>query len=114
MIYDDSENTEKGKDSTSIQQLKESLSPSTCSPTKPTLALLIIIAVFLYAVVSVPVVRIFPKMIFSYARDQSCMTVDHATTLQSTYFIMLAVGRMLAFILSPFIHSKYIMQVPLT
>lgn len=96
---------------TLLKSLTSTVSPKTCSPTKPALAVLMMVAIFLYYGIQTPIFRIFPKMVFSYARDEACFSVDKSTTLQSTYFILMAAGRLTSMGLSPFLHSKYIMQV---
>lgn len=94
-----------------LDTFSSSLSPKSCSPSKPTIATLLMVSSFLYYAALIPVYRIFPKLIFSYARDAACFSVDHATSLHSIFFTLIAVGRLLAFLLSPVINSKYIMQV---
>lgn len=91
--------------------LTSSMHPKTCSPSKPVLAILVIMAVFWFYGAFIPMFRIFPKMIFSYARTEACMSVEMSTTFQSTYFILMLVGRTVAFLLSSAVHPKYIMQV---
>lgn len=109
--YDSSEGADEEKVSGKVKVLASSLSPKSCSPTKPVITILVIASVFLYYGVFIPTFRIFPKMIFSYARDEACFSVEDATTLQSTFFILVLAGRMVAFLLSSHVHPKYIMQV---
>lgn len=93
------------------QNFSSILSPRSCSPTKPMMAALILVSAFFYYGVVITAFLIFPKMIFSYARDAACLSVGKSTTLHSTYFIFVAVGRLASFALSPALHPKYIMQV---
>lgn len=93
------------------KNFKESISLKTCSATHPRYAGLIIVCLFAYYVVSVPLFRTFSKFIFSYARDGPCLTIQAATTLESAYFAAVTVGRLCAFLCSYVIHMKYILQV---
>lgn len=91
--------------------LKEGLSFKSCSPSHPRYAGVIVILLMLYYVISVPLIRAFSKFVFSYARDGPCLTVGESTALESVYFAAVTVGRFSAFIISSFIHMKYVLQV---
>lgn len=93
------------------QTLKQSLSPKTCSPTKPPYAVSIIACLFFYYVLSVPQIRAFSKFVFSYARDGPCLSVIESTSLESVYFATVTVGRLAAFLSSTVLHMKVILQV---
>lgn len=56
------------------------MSPRTCSSKKPVLALLLLLVAILNFSMLVPLIDIFPKMIFSYARDEACLSVDQQQT----------------------------------
>lgn len=101
----------KGSTSNSQQAFRDQISPKSCSPTHPRLALLIIGALVIYFLLAVPSLRPFGKLIFSYARDGPCMSVSQATKLNSAFFISLTVGRFAAFLASMVLHIKYILQV---
>lgn len=102
---------QRNKNYTKVLSIKESLSPRSCSPSKPTYAVLIVISMFFFYGISLPLNRGFTKFIFSYARDAPCLSVTEATTLTSFFFIGLCVGRVGGFLLSTLIHMKYLLQV---
>lgn len=93
---------------------KESISPTNCSPTHPIYATLIMVSLFAYYVISVPLIRAFSKFIFSYARDGPCLSVTKSTALESAYFIAVTIGRLTAFLSSSVVHMKYLLQVTLS
>lgn len=90
---------------------KQSMALSSCSPTHPRYAAGIIFTLFFYYVVGLPLVRAFSKFVFSYARDAPCFSVQDSASLETTYFAAITAGRFAAFVLSSFIHMKYILQV---
>lgn len=93
------------------QSFRQTISPRSCSPTRPSYAVLIIALLLFYYIISVPLIRAFTKFIFSYGRDGPCFTVTEATGLESAYFAAVTVGRLCAFLSSTVIHMKYILQV---
>lgn len=107
---------QNGKEDSIISKVSQngllhSMSPRSCSPGNPLLTSLIVSTLFFYNFVSVPLGRMFAKLIFSYLRDGACFSVSEATSLQSLYFCLLTLGRVAAFGLSACVHAKYIMKV---
>ena len=92
-------------------ELLESLSPKTCSPSRPVYAGIIVVLCFIYYGIAYPLMRAFTKFVFSYARDGPCLSVDEATGLESAYFAAVTAGRISAVLISSTIHMKYILQV---
>jgi len=89
----------------------KSLSCQNCSASESHYAGLIVASMFLYFLISVPLLRVFSKYIFSYARDGPCLNIQSATGIVSAFWAALTAGRFVAFVASSFIHMKYILQV---
>lgn len=89
----------------------QSCLPQSCSPLQPAYAGVIVAALLFYHAISVPVVRTFPKFIFSYARDGPCMDVTQSITLQTAYLASSTIGRIAVVLISCAVHMSFILQV---
>ena len=90
---------------------KESLSPRSCSPLKPTYAAMILVSLFFYKAIGFSLIRGFSKYLYTYARNGSGLSVEDATALESAFFVCVMVGRFAGFCAATVVHVKYILQV---
>lgn len=104
----------KMKDDNNPTSYRDGFRLRSCSPKHPKLAIGIILLFSLQYGVSVPLIRATSKFLFSYARDFLCMTVTDSSTLNSAFFIAVTIARLSAFLISPFLHVKYMLQVSLS
>lgn len=97
--------------SSSTTTWRERFRLRSCSSQHPRLALGIITLLSLQFGMSLPFLRATSKFLFSYARGFLCMSVRDSSTLNSVYFIAVAIARLCAFLMSPLLHVKYMLQV---
>ena len=91
--------------------LKEELSPRSCSKSKPVIAALFLLMLFVFVGCMFPITRVYGKIIFSYDRDGPGLSVEESSLMTSSKFLG-AVGGILIFVIPTiYIHVKYILQV---
>lgn len=93
------------------QSIKDALSIRRCSHEHPRFAAALIVGLFFFYFAAFAIVRVFTKLIFSYARNGPCLSVQMSTAIESTYFVSLTVGRMVALFATMLLHMKYILMV---
>ena len=86
--------------------LKQIFNPNTCSPGYPVYAVLLYVFMFMWIYTAVAGERIFAKYLYSYAREQACMSKQEATTILTAYWISFTVGRFAGFIVTNFVPMK--------
>lgn len=100
-----------GPDNSEKYTIKTQISPRNCSPEHPYFAGMIVACLFFFYFAAFSLVRVFTKMLFSYARNGPCLSVSTSTAIESTYFVSLTVGRLAALLATTVIHMKYILMV---
>ena len=96
---------------TGHQSMKNTLSIRNCSTDHPKYAAALITGLFFFYFSAFAIVRVFTKLIFSYARNGPCLSVQMSTAIESTYFVSLTAGRLVALFVTMVLHMKYILMV---
>lgn len=95
----------------SIKTFQQQFSFKSCSPTKPLLAALLLLTLFIHIGCIFPLGRVYSKIIFSYDRDGPGLSVAKSSLMTSVFFISSLGGIVIFTIPATFIHVKYLLQV---
>ena len=95
----------------SIRTFRQQFSFKSCSPTKPLLAALLLLMLFIHIGCIFPLGRVYSKIIFSYDRDGPGFSVAKSSLMTSVFFISSLCGILIFTIPATFIHVKYLLQV---
>jgi len=87
-------------------KIKQIFNPNTCSPGHPVYAILLYILMFMWIYSAVAGERIYAKYLYSYGRQQACLSKQEAANILTAFWLSFTAGRFGGFMVTNFIPMK--------